>query len=113
MKTYCGGTRAFREMEATCQDDRLEPNCFKRGEHANALCKRVEGGRWGKEGHLMAATTEKHAGADRRHKPGGSQGGHTALHYNALHYTRLVCVFNMGKQIILSKKDRLYLTKNI
>lgn len=26
-----GGTRAFKKIEGTCQDDRLTPNCFKRG----------------------------------------------------------------------------------
>lgn len=42
---------AFSEMEATCQADRLEPNCFK-CEYMQMLCgeeKREPGGRRGEK----------------------------------------------------------------
>lgn len=49
-KTYGGCTKAFTEMEATCQDDRGALNCFKRGNmhmrYAEEWSAVVGGGGW-------------------------------------------------------------------
>ena len=60
-KTYCSSVNVFREMKATCQDDRVAPNCFKRGNmhmcYAEEWSVVVGGvGGWG-------LTTDMHTGA--------------------------------------------------
>ncbi len=65
---------AFSELEATCQADRLGPNCFK-CEYMQMLCgeeRREPGGHWGEAGSRAVAHRQR-ANRDRRHKQGAAE----------------------------------------